>query len=121
MDTSSAPSVISKTRALTYYTWGSDCEAWSLVDNEELSIKHEKMPPRAEEELHYHQKAQQFFHVLTGRAVFEVDEVIVIVHPGEGIYIEAGRAHKVMNKDAEDLEFMVISQPSTKNDRFNIV
>ena len=79
------------------------------------------MPMGSEEELHYHKEAQQFFFITKGKAFFEVDDVILIVHEGEGLHVEQGRRHRIMNKGEADLEFIVYSQPSTDNDRYNLV
>ncbi|MEJ7681232.1 MAG: cupin domain-containing protein [Segetibacter sp.] len=76
---------------LKQYKWGNNCEAWNFVDNKDLSIKLESMPRGTEEVLHYHKLSQQFFYITKGKAVFEVDEVILIVHEGEGMHIEAGQ------------------------------
>src|SRR5687767_6615647 len=116
MNNASAHQVFSKDRALHYYKWGNNCEAWSFVDTNQLSVKLENMPTGAEEELHYHREAQQFFQIIKGAAVFEVDDVITIVREGEGIHIQAGQKHRVTNKEEETLEFLVCSQPSTKSD-----
>jgi mannose-6-phosphate isomerase-like protein (cupin superfamily) len=121
METDIPPLVVSRLNPLSHYTWRNNCEAWNLVDNKDLSIKLEKMPAQTEEVLHYHSASRQFFYVLKGRAIFEIDEVILIVHQGEGIQIEAGRKHRIMNKDEEALEFLVCSQPSTISDRQNLV
>jgi mannose-6-phosphate isomerase-like protein (cupin superfamily) len=121
METKRAPSVVSISRSLGYYQWGKSCEAWNFVDNKELSVKLEKMPGGTEEVLHYHNQSQQFFYILEGKAVFEVDEVILIVHKGEGLHIEAGRKHQIMNKEEESLMFLVCSQPTTSADRHNLV
>jgi mannose-6-phosphate isomerase-like protein (cupin superfamily) len=115
------PLVVSRLSPLSHYKWGNNCEAWNLLDNNDMAIKLEKMPAGTEEVLHYHDVSQQFFYILKGRAVFEIDEVILIVHQGEGTQIEAGRKHRIMNKDEETLEFLVCSQPSTKSDRHNLV
>ena len=115
------PPVTSKNHPLHHAKWGAGCDAWTLLNTEELCIKQETMPPGTEEVLHYHQKAQQYFFILSGEAVFEVDNVIILVHKGEGIHITAGKQHRVMNKYSGDLKFLVCSQPSTINDRFNLV
>ena len=121
MNTKNTPSVVSTFRPLSKYNWGKNCEAWNFVDNEKLSVKLEKMPAGAEELLHFHNQSQQFFYILRGRAVFDIDEVILIVQEGEGILIEEGSRHRIMNKEEEQaLEFLVCSQPSTKNDRENL-
>lgn len=121
MQTNNVPSVVSAFRPLSHYEWGNNCEAWNLLDNKELSVKLEKMPGGTEEVLHFHNQSQQFFYILKGKAVFEVDEAILIVHEGEGLHIEAGRKHRIMNKDEDVLEFLVCSQPSTQFDRQNII
>ena len=117
----SIPSVVSKLSPINNYKWGNNCDAWTLVDNKEFTVKHESMPPDAEEILHYHNNSLQFFYILKGKAVFEVDDIILIVLEGEGINIEPRRKHRIMNKGENMLEFIVISQPSTANDRQNIV
>ncbi len=115
------PSVVSKFHPLQQYKWGNNCDAWNFVDNKDLSIKFESMPLGAEEVLHYHKTAQQFFYILKGKAIFEIDEVILIVHQGEGLHIEAGSKHRIMNKEETTLELIVCSQPSAKDDRYNLV
>lgn len=77
------------------------------------------MPAGAAEIKHYHQEAQQFFFILKGVAVFETPECSVTVNSGEGLHIPAGIQHKICNGTAEDLEFILCSQPSAQNDRIN--
>lgn len=120
MNTKNTPSVVSILHPLSQYKWGKNCEAWNFVDNDKLSVKLEKMDAGTEELLHYHHQSQQFFYILKGRAVFEIDEVILIVHEGEGVLIEEGSRHRIMNKEEQALEFLVCSQPSTRNDRENL-
>lgn len=117
----SAASVVSQFHPLNQYKWGNNCEAWTFVDNADLSIKLERMPSGTEEILHYHNLSQQFFYILKGNAVFEVDDVILIVHEGEGLHLEAGSKHRIMNKEEKVLEFIVCSHPATRNDRHNLV
>lgn len=117
----STPLVVSRFHPLAKYKWGNNCEAWSLVDNNDLSIKLEKMPRGAEEVLHHHKASHQFFYITKGRAFFEVEDVIVIVHEQEGLYIEPGKRHRIMNREEDDLEFIVFSQPSAEHDRYNLV
>lgn len=78
------------------------------------------MPEGAEEILHYHEVARQFFFILKGKAIFEIDNVILIVREGEGLQIEAGKRHRIMNRDEGFLEFIVCSHPSTQDDRFDL-
>lgn len=103
-----------------HYTWGQDCDSWVLNDTEELSVKQELMPSGTKEKLHFHTKAQQFFFILKGTATFYIDEKKEIVAEQKGIAIQAKTAHFIANETEEDLEFLVISQPSTNNDRTTI-
>ncbi len=112
--------VTSEARPIDQYTWGEGCQAWTLLSNDGLSIKQEAIPNGSGEQLHYHLKAQQYFYILKGEAVFEVDGVIYIVHQGEGIYIKPGQVHRVANYQPQKLMLLVTSQPATDNDRFNV-
>ena len=111
---------VSKSNCINQYSWGDGCYGWNFVDTEALSIKQELMPPDTAEQLHYHDKANQFFFILTGKANFIIDGVEHILKPNEGIEIKAGQKHFISNKNDGDLEFILYSQPSTKNDRVNL-
>ncbi|HEU4633458.1 MAG TPA: cupin domain-containing protein [Flavisolibacter sp.] len=110
---------VSKYQPLQHYKWGNDCDGWSLVDTDALSVKQERMPAGTSEQRHYHQHAQQFFFILKGKALFEIEDVEVEINAGEGLNIEAGKKHRILNASAEDLEFILCAQPSTINDRIN--
>jgi mannose-6-phosphate isomerase-like protein (cupin superfamily) len=112
---------VSKYEPLHHYQWGNGCDGWVLVDTQNLSVKQERMPPQTSEALHYHEKAQQLFFILKGIATFEVEDKSYTVQSGEGFYIEAMKKHRIINNTAGDLEFILSSQPSTSNDRYNIV
>ena len=77
------------------------------------------MPAGTKEVKHYHQTAQQFFYILKGKATFEIEDSIIEINEGEGLHIEAGQKYRILNESNEDLEFILCSQPSTKNDRIN--
>lgn len=111
--------VLHKNSALDHYKWGNDCDGWIFVDTDALSVKQERMPEQTAEALHYHEKAQQFFFILKGIATFEVEEQLFAVKENEGFHIPAGKKHRIINKASTDLEFILSSQPSTNNDRFN--
>ena len=110
---------VSKYQQLKHYKWGSDCDGWNLVDEDALAVKQELMPAGTKEARHYHQKAQQFFYILKGKATFEIEDSIIEINQGEGLHIEAGKKHRISNESKEDLEFILCSQPSTNNDRIN--
>lgn len=102
------------------YTWGDNCSSWVLNDTPGLSVKQERMPVGSREQLHYHEHANQFFFVLTGVATFYIEDEMIEVKEQEGISITSNRKHFVVNNTNEPIEFLVISQPSTLNDRINI-
>lgn len=103
----------------THYKWGENCDGWKFLDKENLSIIREKMPPNTSETLHYHKKAMQFFYILKGTATFEIENKTFTINENEGIEIKPLKKHKISNQTKANLEFIVISQPTTKNgDRF---
>jgi mannose-6-phosphate isomerase-like protein (cupin superfamily) len=114
-------SVVSALRPLKHYVWGEGCDGWNLVDKPELSVKQERMPPHTAEARHYHREARQFFFILEGTAVFELPEGRVEVAAREGFEIEPGLVHRILNESEVDLVFVLSSQPSTANDRIEVL
>lgn len=102
-----------------HYNWGDNCSGWHLVKSQKLSVIEESMPPLTLEQKHYHEKAQQFFRILKGTATFEIEDSIITVNEGDGIHIPPMTKHRIRNDQTEDLEFIVISEPTTRGDRFN--
>lgn len=103
-----------------HYNWGKNCGGWHFVKSESLSVIRETMPPAAKEKLHFHQKAQQFFYILSGVATFEIDGEGYNVSQGEGISILPGISHRISNNGNSDLEFLVVSEPKSHGDRVDI-
>ena len=103
-----------------HYFWGKNCEGFHLLKSEKLSIIQEIMPPKTSEIVHYHNNSQQFFYILKGKATFEINDKKVIVEKESSIHIKPKYQHKIYNNEESNLEFLVISQPTTKNDRVNI-
>lgn len=99
------------------YSWGKDCSARPIIDEPGLSLKSEAMPPGTSEEPHYHEQARQYFHIQQGTAHFLLPEGLVKVQPGETLLIPPGLPHCISNQEIEPLEFLVLSLPSTVNDR----
>jgi len=111
---------VSKYNSLKHYQWGNNCDGWNFVDENSLSIKLERMPAQTSEKKHFHERSQQFFYILKGEAVFEIEEERIHVKAEQGIHIKAGTEHRIINEGNEDLEFILTSQPSTVNDRINV-
>lgn len=110
--------IVSAQQPLKHYIWGEKCDGWNLVDAPELSVKQERMPPHTAEAEHYHRKARQFFYILGGTAVFETAEGRVGVAAGQGLEIAPGIKHRIMNESEVELIFLLCSQPTTVNDRY---
>ncbi len=108
--------MISKNTA-EHYTWGDGCDGWHLVKRPELSVIHERMPPGTAETRHYHERARQLFFVLSGTATLEVDGVRETLSPQQALEVPPGVPHQIFNESDGDVEFVVISQPTTRGDR----
>ena len=70
--------------------------------------------------LHFHTHAQQFFFILKGSATFYLEENKITVTEQKGILIQPKSEHFIANETTDQLEFLVISQPTTNNDRTTI-
>jgi mannose-6-phosphate isomerase-like protein (cupin superfamily) len=100
-----------------HYRWGNDCDAWYLVKDPQLNVIEELMPPGAAEVRHHHQKAQQFFYVIAGEVLMEVEGETALVPAGSGIWIKPGKRHQIRNPSSAAVRFLVISQPPSRGDR----
>jgi mannose-6-phosphate isomerase-like protein (cupin superfamily) len=108
--------VVSRENA-EHYRWGVDCDAWHLVRDKNLAVIEEFMPPGAAEVRHHHEHAQQFFYILTGEVLMEIEGETTLVQAGTGIRIMPGIRHQVRNPSSEAVRFLVISQPPSRGDR----
>ncbi|MET4084114.1 mannose-6-phosphate isomerase-like protein (cupin superfamily) [Pedobacter sp. UYP30] len=104
----------------THYLWGDNCDSWVLVDTVGLSVKQESMPSGTREKLHFHTNSQQFFFVLKGTATFYLENSKIIVKENKGILVRPETKHYIANETIEHVDFLVISQPTTNNDRTTI-
>lgn len=100
-----------------HYLWGDNCNSWVLADTPGLSIKQENMPGLTKEKLHFHTNAQQFFYILKGSATFYIEENKIVVTEQKGILIHPKTKHFIANETNGQLDFLVISQPTTNHDR----
>ncbi|HUD63013.1 MAG TPA: cupin domain-containing protein [Candidatus Sulfotelmatobacter sp.] len=77
------------------------------------------MPPGAAEIRHHHQKAQQFFYILSGEVLMEVEDETTLLSARTGIRVLAGQRHQIRNPSSGPVRFLVISQPRSHGDRLN--
>lgn len=103
-----------------HYTWGATCDGWHLVKRADLSVIAERVPPGGKETRHFHSAARQFFFILSGCAVVEVDGERVVLAEGQGIEVAPGTPHQFMNESKEEVHFIVISHPTTRGDRVEV-
>lgn len=108
---------IISTETAAHYAWGDECDSWVLTDTDGLSVKQERMPGGTTEKLHFHSRAQQFFFILKGTATFYCESDKIIVTEQKGLLIQPRTRHFIANETDEKLDFLVISQPTTNNDR----
>ena len=110
------PTPISRANA-EHYVWGQVCNGWHLVRSADISIIQERVPPGGREVRHYHVYAWQFFYVLSGKAVLEVDGLRFVLTEQVGLEVPAGTPHQMVNESTEDVDFLVISRPPSQGDR----
>ena len=104
----------------SHYSWGEKCDGWHLLKSPTLSVIQETVPSGSAEIKHYHQKAEQFFFILSGIATIELTSQTITLHSHEGLHIPAGASHKLSNNHLESLHFIVTSTPPSHGDRITI-
>ena len=87
------------------------------MDDANLSVIKECMPPGTSEVRHHHQKAQQFFFILSGAASMEIEGETIRLSDGEGVHVPPGQRHQIRNESSDPVRFLVISQPPSHCDR----
>ena len=112
--------MVTSTKNAEHYTWGELCDGWHLLKSDKLSVIEEQMPPGTSEQLHYHNKAEQVFYILSGTAQFMLAGEMVEVKAHESIHVSAGTLHSIANISVLPLRFLVISHPLAHGDRINI-
>lgn len=109
-------SMVDRERA-RHYLWGSRCDGWHLLEGDDLSVIEERVPPGAGEARHRHRRARQFFYVLSGEVVLEMEGESHRLGPGQGLHVPPGAAHQLRNEGAIDACFLTISSPKSHGDR----
>jgi mannose-6-phosphate isomerase-like protein (cupin superfamily) len=103
-----------------HYRWGEVCDGWHLLKLDGFSVIRERVPPGANETRHRHARARQFFYVLEGAAVIEVDSTRHTLAAGQGLHVPPGAAHQFRNESDSDVHFLVVSVPKSHGDRENV-
>jgi mannose-6-phosphate isomerase-like protein (cupin superfamily) len=100
-----------------HYKWGDGCDGWVLLPDAGVTIIQERMPPATAEVRHHHEKARQFFYVLSGELRMEMEGDVHVIPTGHGLEIPPGARHQARNDAAIEVSFLVISSPTTQGDR----
>lgn len=100
-----------------HYSWGEGCDGWHFVRAPGLSVILEQMPAGASEVEHHHQVARQYFHMLEGETVMDLEGREIALAAGDGIEIAPGLRHRILNRSAGPARFLVVSQPPSHGDR----
>lgn len=100
-----------------HYLWADVCEGWHLARTSTLSVIQERMPPGTAETRHRHLRVRQFFYVLGGRLTLDVEGQQQVLPAGHGLEIEPGQAHQALNEGPDMVEFLVISDGISREDR----
>lgn len=103
-----------------HYRWGEVCDGWHLLKYPDLSVIRERVPAHYGETKHFHSRVRQFFFVLAGEATLEFGSGSVCFSAGQGVHVEPGVPHCFVNRSNANVEFLVISSPTTAGDRTNV-
>jgi mannose-6-phosphate isomerase-like protein (cupin superfamily) len=102
-----------------HYDWGEVCDGWHLLKRDDMSIIQERVPAGAEEVMHYHTLARQFFYILEGEGIMAFEGEQVVLRKGDGLEIPPRIRHQFRNRSNAEVHFLVISVPTTRGDRVN--
>lgn len=108
---------VKSTENAPHYVWGTSCDGWHLLEGSDLHIIQELVPPGACEVPHHHDRAQQFFFILSGRACIEIDGETRNLGLHQGTHVPPGKVHRFFNPHDTPVSFLVISSPTTRGDR----
>ena len=107
VDTTTAP----------HYRWGDNADGLRLLDMPGVSVIEERMPVGSAETMHRHAQSIQCFYVLEGMLDFELETGKITVRKGQSAIVRPPEPHRAVNPYKEETRFLVISAPSTANDR----
>ncbi len=103
-----------------HYFWGDGCSGWHFLQRDDFSIIQECVPPGQREQRHFHSVSRQFFYILQGEAVMELDGSEFVLGIQQGIEIPPGVSHQFRNESNSEVRFLVISVPKAHCDRITI-
>lgn len=102
------------------YHWGQKGVGWFLSKSEEMTIVEEKIAPGIKEIKHYHERAWQFFYILSGSGTINIDGSNIELNKNDSIEVPPLAVHQLYNDSNTDLQFLIISKPNSYNDRVEV-
>lgn len=112
--------MIISTQNAEHYNWGDGCDGWHFLKTDGLSIIKESVPPGKSEKRHLHNLSRQFFYILKGEALIEINGNSHLISAGNGIEVAPGIPHKFQNTSKVSVDFLVISSPKSHGDRVDM-
>jgi len=104
-----------------HYIWGDLCDGWHLLKRDDMSIIQERVPAGGMEVMHYHDISRQFFYILEGEGTMGFENREIILKKGQGLEIAPQVKHQFKNQSDTDVHFLVISIPTTRGDRVDVL
>ena len=101
-----------------HYTWGDQCDGWFLLKSDDLHVIQERMPAGTSEVAHFHRRSRQLFYVLRGELTMRFESASTKIAAGQSLEIEPLLVHEAANESADDVEFLLVSCPPSRGDRF---
>lgn len=98
------------------FQWGTGCQGWHLLANDDLTVAQEIMPPNSAGVVHYHEGPKHFFYILKGEASIVIEGTTHILNAGDGIPIFSGALHQIRNDSNNEVHFIAISSPNSFKD-----
>jgi mannose-6-phosphate isomerase-like protein (cupin superfamily) len=108
---------VSDRSSAEYYQWGNSCSGWHLLKYNDFSVIEECVPPGESEQQHFHHYSHQFFYILQGEAILEVDGNMFVLMAHQGIEVPPKVVHQFRNESSSDVRFLVVSVPNSHGDR----
>lgn len=90
------------------------------MDTPNLNVIQERMPTGTQEVRHKHSRVRQFFYVLRGELTLDIDGVALVILAGSGLEVQPGQVHQARNESGADVEFLVISDGISRDDRVEV-
>lgn len=98
------------------FQWGTGCQGWHLLANDQLTITQEIMPPKSAGVVHYHEVAEQFLYILQGEAAIVIEGEMQSLYAGDGIYLTPSSKHQIRNDSDKDVHLIAVSSPNSFHD-----